>query len=428
MNLRDILKTSNRNLLRNKLRTFLTIMAIFVGSFTLVLTNGIGDGLRNYVETQVKNLEGSNILFVRKKIEEPADASPNKPREYKEEKKPEVSSEEQIDLNSFTMSLSQIESLAKSLPEVKSFTARYPIEGEYITLDGDKKYYLPLGMLSEGITQKTEAGRTIDGENQIIIPLSLAKEFNENIAALIGREVTIAYKIRKTEEIKKMPLKIVGVATKGFMTNFNSFVDAATAKKIYEEQLADTEKLGKFTDFTLNLNTKDYQTLESVKQKLDEKGFTAESFADRQKRTYDGIGILQIGLNFFAFIALLAASFGIINTLIVAVMERTKEIGLQKALGMGRWHIFALFSMESVLIGFWGAVAGVVGGILIGTLTNIILGNTYRESFEGYNLFAFKPFSISWVVLLVCLIAFLAGVMPALRASRLNPIEALRYE
>ena len=109
-------------------------------------------------------------------------------------------------------------------------------------------------------------------------------------------------------------------------------------------------------------------------------------------------------------------------------MERTKEIGLQKALGMGRGKVFLLFSLESVLIGFWGATLGIVVGIVIGTISNIILARTYLESFEGYNLFAFKPLSIIFVILLVCIIAFLAGVLPAFRASRLNPIEALRYE
>jgi putative ABC transport system permease protein len=164
------------------------------------------------------------------------------------------------------------------------------------------------------------------------------------------------------------------------------------------------------------------------KKKLDVKGFRAETFADQKKRTYDAIGILQIGMNLFAFIALLAASFGIINTLVVAVMERTKEIGLQKALGMGRKKVFLLFSLESVLIGFWGAMLGVVVGIAVGIFANVFLAATYLGSFEGYSLFSFKPFSILWVVFLVCLIAFLAGVMPAFRASRLNPIEALRYE
>ena len=424
----DLIKIANRNLFRNKLRTFLTIMAIFVGSFTLVLTNGLGDGLRDYIENHVKNIEGGNILFVRKKIEtEKKEAKPNESLEYKDVTEDE--SGNVIDPNSFNVPLAQVESLAKQLPEVKSITPLYSIKGEYITLEGDKKYRLfGLGMLSEGITQKTEAGRTIDGANQILIPLPMAKALSENISSLIGKEATIAYKVGQSGKLETMRLTIVGVATKGLFANLNSFVDTATARKIYEEQTTEAEYHDKFQSFTFQLNSGDEKTIETVKKKLDERGFAAESFADQKKRTYDGIGILQIGLNFFAFIALLAASFGIINTLIVAVIERTKEIGLQKALGMGRWTIFALFSLESVLIGFWGAAAGVVGGVVIGTITSLILGNTYFESFEGYSLFAFKPFPLIWVTLLICLIAFLAGVLPALRASRLNPIEALRYE
>ena len=423
----DLVKIANRNLFRNKLRTFLTIMAIFVGSFTLILTNGLGDGLRDYIENQVKNLEGNSVLFVRKKIEVKQEDKPEDSLEYKETTKDEAGNT--VDPNSFNVSLAQMQSIAKEIPEVKSVTPRYWIDGEYITLDGDKKYrLLGLGMLSEGVTQKTEVGRTIDGANQILIPISLAKVLSSDMSSLIGKDATIAYKIEQSGEMKTMRLTIVGVATKGFMANYNSFVDAETARKISEDQTAGTDNHDKFQSFTFQLNNGDEKTIKAVKNKLDEKGFSAESFADQKKRTYDGIGILQIGLNFFAFIALLAASFGIINTLIVAVMERTKEIGLQKALGMGRWTIFALFSLESVLIGFWGAMAGVVGGIIIGTITNLILGNTYLESFEGYSLFAFKLFSMIWVTLLVCIIAFLAGVMPAFRASRLNPIEALRYE
>ena len=73
MKLWDMLRTANRNLFRNKMRTFLTVIAIFVGSFTLTLTNGLGDGLRTYVENQVKNVDGDNVVFVEKKIEAPAE-------------------------------------------------------------------------------------------------------------------------------------------------------------------------------------------------------------------------------------------------------------------------------------------------------------------------------------------------------------------
>jgi putative ABC transport system permease protein len=428
MKLFDLLKISNRNLFRSKLRTFLTVMAIFVGSFTLILTNGLGDGLKDYVEKQVKNIEGNSVLFVRRQMPKEGEeaAKPGAPREYKEAGQDEQGNV--VDPNSLSVSTAQMESLVKELPDVKSFTPYYYTEGEYITLDGAKKYQVSLGMLSAGIRQKTEAGRTIDGEGQIMLPLSLAKTLDEDVSRLVGKTATIAYKAGQSGEIKTIPLKVVGVSTKGMMANFNAFVDTATARKIYEEQQSQSNEYNKFSSFTLNLNASDETQIKEIKSKLEEKGFSAETFADRQERTYDAIAILQIGLNLFASISLLAAAFGIINTLVIAVLERTKEVGLQKALGMGRGKVFLLFAFESILIGFWGAVTGIVAGVVIGLTANAYLARAYVDSFEGYRLFVFTPFAIVSVTLLVCAIAFLAGVLPAFRASRLNPIEALRYE
>ncbi|MGE3468125.1 MAG: ABC transporter permease, partial [Pyrinomonadaceae bacterium] len=220
---------------------------------------------------------------------------------------------------------------------------------------------------------------------------------------------------------------IVGIATKGFFTLTTSFVDTATAAAIYGDQ-RDLDQAGKFFSFTVQMASADQAKLDAFKSKLEEKGFTAETFADQQKRTYDAIGIFKIGMGLVAFIALLAASFGIINTLVIAVLERTKEIGLQKALGMGRGKIFAIFSLESILIGFWGALLGTVGGIIVGLIANQVVARAYAASFEGYTLFVFTIPSMLLVMLIVCSIAFIAGVMPAIRASRLNPIESLRYE
>jgi putative ABC transport system permease protein len=428
MKLWDLIKIANRNLFRSKLRTFLTVMAIFVGSFTLTLTNGLSDGLRDYIEKQVKNIEGDQILSVRKKIPMPEDegADFDAPVEYKPAEKDNAGN--MIDPNSFRVSIAQMETLAKDFPEVVSVTPAYYMQPEYITLDGAKKFQVELGMLSQGYEQKTEAGKTIDGKDQIMLPLSLAKAFDENINNLIRKTATIAYKTGENGEMKTISLRIVGVSTKGFMANFNSFVDAETAKMIYEDQFRNDESYNQFSSFTFRLNTSDEAKIEETKKKLEEKGFEAMSVADVKKRTYDAIGILQIGLTFFAFIALLAASFGIINTLVIAVMERTKEVGLQKALGMGRGKVFLLFSFESILIGFWGAVLGIVSAIAVGFIANTYLAQTYLASFEGYRLFVFTPLAIILVILLICFIAFLAGVMPAFRASRLNPIEALRYE
>ena len=421
----DLLKIANRNLFRNKLRTLLTVAAIFVGSFTLTMTNGLGDGLRSYVETQVKNIEGDTVIFVHRKIELPEGSRRgDSPAEYKDEQAASTTNE--IDPATQMVTLPQMESALSDIPDIKTITPRYQLKGEYITLDNQKKYELDLAMISQGITQKTEVGNTVSGGNQIVLPLGLAKEFDPKIENLVGKPVYIGYKTA-TKMMKVRSLTIVGVATKGFMTLTSAFVDAQTASEIYADQ-RDMSDIGKFYDFTVQLSSADPAKIDVVKKKLEDKGFTAETIADRQKRTYDAIGIFKIGMSLVAFIALLAASFGIINTLVIAVLERTKEIGLQKALGMGRGKIFAIFSLESVLIGFWGALLGIVAGIVIGLIANQVLATAYAASFEGYSLFVFTIPSILMVMIIVCTIAFVAGVLPAIRASRLNPIESLRYE
>lgn len=426
MKLWDLIRIANRNLFRNKLRTFLTVAAIFVGSFTLTMTNGLGDGMRAYVESQVKNVESDTVVFIRKRIERPAGAPRGQWAEYTDG--PSAGTTTEIDPASVLVTLPQMENLLKGIADVKSITPRYDLDGEYITLDGQKKYrLLQLGMLSEGVTQKTEAGKTISGNSQIVIPLGLAKTLTPQIENLIGRTATIAYK-STDGTIKNKPLEVVGVATKGFMASFSSFVDPYTAASIYADQQRDIAQTGKFYSFSVQLASADPATIAELKQKLTEKSFDAETIADQQKRTYDAIGIFKIGMSLVAFIALFAASFGIINTLVIAVLERTKEIGLQKAVGMGRGKIFAIFSLESVLIGFWGAVIGVAAGIVIGLIANQVLLTAYGASFEGYTLFVFTIPSIVLVMLIVCSIAFVAGVLPAIRASRLNPIESLRYE
>ena len=424
MNLKDLIITANRNLFRNKLRTLLTVMAIFVGAFTLTLTNGLGDGLKDYIEKQVKSFEGSDILFVKRKFELPKDKEEGEVVEYIEQNE----KGEELDPNSVVVTLEQIENLAKEFPEVKEVSPNYFVQTEYVTIDGAKKYKNQVNASGKGVIQKIEAGKQIDGDNQIILQYGIAKAMNSDFQQLIGKDLTLGYKAGNPAVMQTKQLKIVGIATKGMMASLFSNVSPNVEKEIYDTQQKDSPNYNKIFNFSFQLNTTDTKKIEEIKQKLDAKGFTAETFADRSKRTYDAIGIFQIGLNLFAFIALLAASFGIINTLVIAVMERTKEIGLQKALGMGRAKVFFLFSLESVLIGFWGAFLGISGAILIGSIGNSYASKYFFESFEGFQLVAFKPLSLILIMLLISFIAFIAGVLPAFRASRLNPIEALRYE
>ena len=170
------------------------------------------------------------------------------------------------------------------------------------------------------------------------------------------------------------------------------------------------------------------EQIDALKQRVDKAGYLAMTVQDQIGIVTQIIDTIQIALNIFGAIALLAASFGIVNTLLMAVNERTREIGLMKALGSSRRSIFDIFSLEAVSLGFWGALLGVLVSIGIGAIVNPIASDTFLKDFEGFNLLAFPLLPSLGIIGLIMLIAFIAGAMPSLKASRLNPIEALRYE
>jgi len=138
-------------------------------------------------------------------------------------------------------------------------------------------------------------------------------------------------------------------------------------------------------------------------------------------------GIVWI-LNTSAVVALLAAGLGIVNTLLMSVQERTREIGLMKAMGMGGGRVFGLFSLEAVFIGFLGATLGAVAGVTVGSFASRALAGGLLAGLPGLSLFAFEAGKVLLIVLSVMVIAFLAGTMPAVRAARKDPITALRHE
>src|SRR5699024_8265964 len=132
--------------------------------------------------------------------------------------------------------------------------------------------------------------------------------------------------------------------------------------------------------------------------------------------------------NGFALIALLAASFGIVNTLLISFQERTPKIGLYKALGMTSGKVFTLFSTEAIVIGLMGSVIGIGLGAAVGAIGNSMLINGPLDSVPGLSLYAIEPTALLTIAVIIILIAFLAGTLPARRAATKDPIEALRHD
>src|SRR5699024_8483225 len=189
----------------------------------------------------------------------------------------------------------------------------------------------------------------------------------------IGQKVKLAVSSQATEEQEIIEATITGVLNKSVIQGGNSLASDALSEKIMQimqknlpESMKDQYQavIG-----TMQKDLTDKQT-DKLKESLTDKGYLAMTVEDQIGMIRNIINAITSVLTMFGGIALLAASFGIINTLYMSVQDRTREIGLMKAMGMSGGKIFFSFSVEALLIGFWGSVLGILGAMGASSLIN----------------------------------------------------------
>lgn len=153
---------------------------------------------------------------------------------------------------------------------------------------------------------------------------------------------------------------------------------------------------------------------------------SAQSYIKQQESAFN---ILALVLGGIGAIALAVAAIGVINTMVMAILERTREIGVLRACGATRATVRRLFTFEAAMLGFWGGVFGIVVGYALTLVANSVINNQLKvHSISETNIITLPIWLIVAVVCATTLIGVLAGLYPASRAARLNPVEALRYE
>jgi putative ABC transport system permease protein len=306
------------------------------------------------------------------------------------------------------------------------------VSPRYVERGASGKFELTVNSNAALTTPALAAGSQLDGDgqNQLLLVTSYLDSLGfADAEAAIGETVTIGVS-DYLGELHTVDATIAGVQNTSILASGVALNQALT------DALHDVETAGMPTDSPVGsaLATAHFdpaasgEVVDALKAELADRGYSAQTVADQ-------IGLIQtvisgiIGvLNAFAIIALIAAGFGIINTLLMSVQERTREIGLMKAMGMGGGRIYALFSVEAVFIGFLGSVLGAIAAIGTGYIANAFLAGTVLADLEGLEVLRFDPMPVGTILLLVMFIAFLAGTLPARRAARQNPIDALRYE
>jgi len=227
-----------------------------------------------------------------------------------------------------------------------------------------------------------------------------------------------------------LPLQVVGIISRQYMPAGASggMVPYSVAKDYWTRLSSNNGwKGGEFANITLLADSGG--AVDGLRNRLTSLGFQAQSFGDLFRGFEDLLSRLRIALLALAVVALLLACLGIANTMYSAVLERTKEIGVLKALGARSHDVLLLFVAEAAVIGLFGGIIGTVGAVALAQAGNAAV-DRLAQSVAGAGIEVFQTdVVIAGVALVVAVVlSTVSGLLPAVRAARQDPSRALRYE
>jgi hypothetical protein len=174
---------------------------------------------------------------------------------------------------------------------------------------------------------------------------------------------------------------------------------------------------------------KDQNSIKKVRQDIEASGFRTNSVVDTVGKINDLFGTVRFVLSILGMVALSVAALGMFNTLTVFLLEKTREVGLMKAIGMKSNEVKRLFLAESIVMGLSGGVCGLLLSTLAGYLISFLLSVISITKGLGYIQLVYIPFYLgASVVALSFIIAVLTGMYPSIRATKISALNALRYE
>jgi len=440
------------------MRTILTSLAIAVGGFTLTLTLAAGNGIRDYTDRLVAtNFDPAELIVGRDK-EVSNSGTPNaEPKEYDESVSSLTIGGNGSSLQVKQVTDNDVEQL-KKLPYVEQVRKNYQLNVRYITREDQKQYTLSAEAYAPSQKPEVDAGKLPENGDlkagTITIPNNYLKPLGfENANDAVGKMVDINYQqsaattsVDATVDAIRNGIdpatlqpptttksyKVVAVTKKAATSiNFGTLpvlFSSSDAKEIYDYTTKGSPNYGKYVYVYVRVKDgSNPEKLTAAQSDLKSKGYFTQSSKDIQQSITQIVNILQALVGVFAIITLIASIFGIVNTQYISVLERTREIGLMKALGMRKKDIGRLFRFEAAWIGFLGGVIGAITALLVGIPLNPWVSKKLDLG-EGNYLLVFQPIQIIALIVILVLIAMIAGYLPSRKAARLDPIEALRTE
>jgi len=406
LNLLESLRTAYRGLVANKLRSLLTMLGIIIGVGAVVAMISIGTGAQESATESIRGL-GSNILFI----------SPGSPGGGFGGARGAQGTQE-------TLTLKDAEAIDENINAAKNISPEFTSREQVIF----KKQNTNTSIVGATSTYEdvhnfhVETGSFINESDERVTKRVAVLGVNV-VAELFGEGTAVG----QTIKIKNVHFKVIGIMEEKGQSGFQNLDDqifiplSAAQKRLFGAKHLSTISIQATSEAVMDQASTDIEALLLKRHKIDnadEADFRIRNQAEILDTIGQVTGILTTLLGGVAAISLLVGGIGIMNIMLVSVTERTREIGLRKAVGAKKRDILAQFLIESVLLSLLGGAIGLglgwAGSVLIariGGWPSIISLNSVLLAFF---------FAVA--------IGIFFGVWPARRASKLNPIEALRFE
>jgi ABC-type antimicrobial peptide transport system permease subunit len=276
---------------------------------------------------------------------------------------------------------------------------------------------------------RTMRGGILNDENPegVVISSSISQIFNKNIDEIIGQEIMFTFFLPSQENSgEKLQSEFEKIASEKKYKITGVIEGDENVIYVNANTLEDL-KINNFTQLKVKCATN--EKLGQIRDEILSQGFLVSSLSDTVDQANQVFRVIQLILMLFGIIALVVSAIGMFNTMTIALLERTEEIGIMKAIGASNWSISWMFLMESTIMGFLGGLGGLVLGLIGGRMFNLLI-NLIAQKMGGQavNLFFSPLWFMGVIIIFAAVVGFFTGFVPALRASKINPLEALRYK
>jgi len=451
MKLYDSIELAARNLRESVLRNSLTTLGISVGVASLVAMLSLGIGLQQLASRRLQRsgLFDSIVVTSRRNL-----------RSFdREQEQSGPAPAESPDLNEAArLKIANVAGVVEAYPDLRFITEVRFDEKPHLTMVAGLPYSSKDGDSLEGMQGKFFSSADA---HEVILQKSFAAELlgkpsrgaqEINVAEVarpsLGKQIVMRYSERESTGqdassfsviSHEMPLTIVGVTD----LDPDSMRGSARARVFVPQQLIESMRPMQAYDMRASGGVTSDQPIygnvvarvsgagkvDAVEQAIKTLGFNTFSILDATNSMRRFFAILDLFLGIFGSLALTVASIGIINTLVMAILERRREIGIMKAVGASDGDVRGLFFAEAGAMGLLGGVCGTILGWIIGRVINFGT-NVYlkRQGFPPEHIWSVPVWLVAGALGFSFVVSLVSGLYPASRAARLDPVQALRYE